>query len=303
MHNLSSIPHLISSSGKNKLTYIPPEIVYLRNLRQLNIAGNRLKYLPAEMLNMSLTQLHVHPNTSFLKDPYDKHSSTDKNTKQVIRPRSVSDTKHCLPRIISLVEMAFRVLFSPSSASQGEYLLEEYYDLPLDECPSSPFNVTSGKQQFPYPIPPHLRKILSTCVRYSVDPEEPSTSLDDPWSMVTGIGHCPSPRHRDPDRGQFNSGVFVRHAEERISWEPIIAGISVGGNAPVLWRGCQWGCLDYLDKDGGVGNSDGPELPEIYSVNLIQVGGVDSSSGEETEDAVQVIQLLGANGLDEFDDE
>jgi hypothetical protein len=59
-------PH--STLGQNHLTYIPPEITSLRNLRDLNIAGNRLEYLPAEMLNMSLTQLQVFPNP-FMEPP------------------------------------------------------------------------------------------------------------------------------------------------------------------------------------------------------------------------------------------
>jgi hypothetical protein len=263
------------------------------------------------MMKMSLALLQVFPNPSFLTNPHEQHSLIDGNAKQEVRSRSISDTKHYLPKIIPLVEMAFRVLLSPSIASPGECVLEERYDLPLDECPFDPmssFNITSGKRQFPYPIPTHLRKILSTCVRYSVDPEEPlsnlSTSVDDPWSTVTGIGYCPSLRHHDRNGGQFNSGVFVRHAEERISWEPVIAGVSVGGNAPVRWRGCLWGCLDYLDNEGGVGDSDGSKLPEICNNNLDQVAEEDSSrDNEDMADAVQVIQLSGVNELDEFDDE
>jgi hypothetical protein len=253
------------------------------------------------MLEMSLANLQVWPN-KFPKDPYDEQlSSTTSRTEQGDRQRSVSDTKHPLSKIIPLVEMAFRVLLSPSLTSPGECLLEEHYDLPLDECPSdptSPFSNISGKRQFPYPVPSHLRAILSTCVRYSVDPEE-LPSVDDLASAVTGTGHCPSPRHCDHNGGRLKSGVFVRHAEERYTWEPIIAGFRVGGYVPVRWRGCQWGCLDFLDNDGngGVGDNDGLKLPEMHGVDLAQTAG-DSSMDE---DAVQVIQLSGVNGLDDFD--
>lgn len=257
------------------------------------------------MLKMSLTQLQVFPNLFFLKDPYDEQlSSSTSRTKPGDRPRSISDTKHCLPKVIPLVEMALRVLFSPSSASPGECLLEEYYDLPLDECPSDstfPSNVTLRKRRFPYPIPSHIRTILSTCVRSSVYPEEQpsnsSISVDDLGLRVTGIGHC------DHGRGQSKPGVFLRHVEERYTWESIIAGVSVGGCVPVRWRGCQWGCLDYLDSDGGIGPSDGSELPEIHRVDLHEAHGADNSTwdNEGTEDAVQVIQLSGMNELDEFD--
>ena len=40
----------------------------------------------------------------------------------------------------------------------------------------------------------------------------------------------------------------MRHAEERFTWEHHVAGVSVGGAVPLLWRGCQWGCLDFLDE-------------------------------------------------------
>jgi len=195
--------------------------------------------------------------------------------------------------------MAFRTLLSPSSTNPRECVLENYYDLPLDECPSdstSRFNATSGKWQFPFPIPRHLRVILSTCVPYSVDPEESPTSAVNPWSNVTGVGHCPSPRHRIPRRAQFGSDVFVRHAEERYTWEPVIAGIRVGGPVPLRWRGCQWGCLDYLSGDS---DGDGSELFEIDSDQTAGVSG--SCENEKMEGIVQLIQLSGAGGLDEFD--
>ena len=60
-----------------------------------------------------------------------------------------------------------------------------------------------------------------------------------------GVGTCRSPAHR----GQRPS-VFVRHAEERFSWEDIIGEQPVGieGGVPVLWRGCSIGCLSFLDQ-------------------------------------------------------
>ena len=289
------------------MTFIPPEIVCLRNLRDLNIAGNRIEYLPAEMLEMSLTQLQVFPNP-FLEPPSNGgFPSTASRMNLWNKPHLVSNTKRYLPRIVPLVEMALRVLLSPSSMSARQCLLEEYYDLPLDECPSDPtssFNIKSGKQQFPHPLPSHLRAILSTCVPHSVysDESPPSSplSVDDSWSKLTGIGHCRSPRHR----GQFKLGVFVRHAEERFTWERSIAGVGVGGFVPVRWRGCQWGCLDFLDGDGGVGNDDGPTLSDICGVDTDQAAGANSSLGnEEMENVVQVVQLSGPDGLDEFDGE
>ena len=67
---------------------------------------------------------------------------------------------------------------------------------------------------------------------------------DDEDGMEThsGVGVCPSPHHAE-------RAVFVRHAEERFSWEHVVAGQNVGveEGVPVLWRGCSRGCLDFLD--------------------------------------------------------
>ena len=303
MRALLSMAHFILP-GQNKLTFIPPEIVWLRNLRELNIAGNLLKYLPAEMMEMSsLTQLQAFPNPCYLKQPEDKWYSSSTSgipSESVDKRRCISDTEHTLPKIIPLVEMAFRVLLSQSLVNPEECLLDEYYSLPLDECPSDsiyPSDIGSSKRRFPYPIPSPLREILHTCVPYSVYPEQsPPKSYahaDNPPSSVTGVGYCPSPRHRDQTGRHFKPGVFVHHAEQRITWESHITGLAVGGYVPVLWRGCQWGCLDYLDGDNRVGNSSS-ESPEELGGNL-------DHDDDDTEDIVQIFQLSGVGELDGFD--
>ncbi|TBU30082.1 hypothetical protein BD311DRAFT_777066 [Dichomitus squalens] len=73
---------------------------------------------------------------------------------------------------------------------------------------------------------------------------------------VTGVSLCPSPVHR-AEEGSWKRGrvpVYVRHAEERWTWEDVVAGVRVGveagaggGGVPVRWRGCSRGCLAFLD--------------------------------------------------------
>jgi hypothetical protein len=41
--------------------------------------------------------------------------------------------------------------------------------------------------------------------------------------------------------------VFVHHVEERFTWVDSIAGIRLGGLAPLRWRGCGKGCLEFLN--------------------------------------------------------
>ncbi|OJT12912.1 hypothetical protein TRAPUB_10543 [Trametes pubescens] len=65
------------------------------------------------------------------------------------------------------------------------------------------------------------------------------------------ISVCPSPAHV----GQTRTPVFVRAAEERFTWEEVIAGVRVGGDGvggvgvPVRWRGCGHECLAFLTPE------------------------------------------------------
>jgi hypothetical protein len=45
-----------------------------------------------------------------------------------------------------------------------------------------------------------------------------------------------------------NTSVFVHHVEERFTWVDSIAGIRLGGLAPLRWRGCGQGCLEFLNQ-------------------------------------------------------
>ncbi|KAI8974593.1 hypothetical protein BD414DRAFT_498146 [Trametes punicea] len=75
----------------------------------------------------------------------------------------------------------------------------------------------------------------------------PSADDQDP----PAISVCPSPVHRE----QTRVPVFVQPAEERWTWEEVIAGVRVGAEGvggvgvPVRWRGCGRGCLAFLDPE------------------------------------------------------
>ncbi|KAI0819580.1 hypothetical protein BC628DRAFT_1423632 [Trametes gibbosa] len=104
----------------------------------------------------------------------------------------------------------------------------------------------------------------------SLDEDEPSISI------------CPSPAHH----GQARTPVFVRPAEERFTWEEVVAGVRVGAEGvggagiPVRWRGCGRGCLAFLDhapesvsRTAGVAVSDATsddaaDVPEEEDVDV-----------------------------------
>ena len=117
--------------------------------------------------------------------------------------------------------------------------------------------------------------------------------MDDTWwSSITGIGSCPSPRHS-------TQHLYIQHAEERFSWEQTIASVDLGELVPVRWRGCQWGCLDYLDgKDIGM---EGHGKPTEHCSDAV-LGTEEIPSGEAAmEDVIKVVQFNGTYELDEFD--
>lgn len=263
-------------TGSNLLTYIPPEIAQLTNLHTLNIANNRIRYLPAEMLNMTLNKLQVHPNP-FLQPPpgsspprrTPRRTSTTENdqSRAEVLGCPVSSATHPLPRVIPLVELSLRALLA--SPGREECMLSLQYELPLYEHPSCPGepSLPAGKQRFYRVIPPHLREILDACVPGSVyaDSEEEAESL--PVSVeVTGIGSCLSPRHGS------RRAVFAQHAEERFTWDNTIAGVDIGGAVPMKWRGCEWGCLDFLtSKKEDASVEPAHDEDDLDMENVVQV--------------------------------
>ncbi|KAI1784765.1 hypothetical protein LXA43DRAFT_901051 [Ganoderma leucocontextum] len=101
---------------------------------------------------------------------------------------------------------------------------------------------------------------------------------------MTGVSKCPSPVHR------AGNGVFVRHAEERWTWEEVVAGVHVGaesggGGVPVRWRGCSRGCLAFLDP---------PPLQPPALASVQEQG--DSEVGEEEQEAELDLDIGGGGG-------
>lgn len=245
------------------MTEIPPLISQLRNLRELNVSNNRLKYLPSEILSMKLTSLAVDPNP-FIVNP---NSISESGKERWVGP------VERIHRIMPLAELAIRVLIAPveedvlHSHSISEKInwrrtyksrLEELYDFPIQELPASidallahclPGSVPAQRRGADPSASP-LTTPMTACS---------STSRDKRSRSRPCISECTSPLHRLLRPGEaYQRPLFVEHAEERMSWEKEVAGQKVGGEhgVPVLWRGCSAGCLDYLDlaKDTGNGS-------------------------------------------------
>ncbi|KAF9499657.1 hypothetical protein BDN71DRAFT_1441820 [Pleurotus eryngii] len=259
----------------NSLTSIPPEISKLANLRELNIANNKIRYLPSEILLLSLAQLHVHPNP-FLpipaslappisKRPFSRSRSLwgtralmESRETERVYTKIVSGVSRKLPRVIPLQEICLRHVFSPCrqlpSNSPPISVLQARYHLPLLE--PDIWSTPSSKVRLRTPLPDHLESLFEAispgctygeeCIHQDPDPAMVPTPEEDD-ARITGVGTCPSPHHLSPG-SRSTPSLFIHHAEERFTWEDTVAGILVGGSVPIRWRGCQWGCLDFLDS-------------------------------------------------------
>ncbi|KAG6824786.1 hypothetical protein H0H92_005826 [Tricholoma furcatifolium] len=291
----------VLSLRNNNLTRIPPEIANLKGLKELSIGQNRIQYLPAEILQLTLNSLTVFPNPFHepppSSDPKYLGSSTisRRNLFSTIQDRrQVSKTDQKTGKVPALMELLARILLSPAEGS--DTVLEKFYELPLPEGEPQEHS-SSNKIYFPDPLPPHFRKILDACLPGSVyleeDPDSP-TAETRYTAESTGIGSCPSPLHQ-----RFGTPrLFIQHAEERFTWEKTIAGVEVGGCVPVRWRGCQYGCLDFLDPPG--------ETPEARPTLDDEGLHLDDGDYEIMMDGVVQLVHLGAIapvGLEDFDDE
>lgn len=197
---------------------------------------NKLNYLPSEIQNLHLTSLAIEPNP-FYPQPF--REPDDQNV-------PISETRRLFGQIPPLTELALRTLMSPNlqnmnsmgiENSNSRSVFETFYDLPLslDWCLSPP-----------------IEQILTSCVPNCISSDLAHTRRVS--GMTTSVSTCPGLAHRNLSRGdQYKRPVFINHAEEIFTWEAEIAGVRVtrgaaGGRIPLRWRGCRWGCLDYLSS-------------------------------------------------------
>lgn len=145
---------------------------------------------------------------------------------------------------------------------------------------------------------PPSSDIAITCHTLESETEEDgeARTVNDPAVSV-----CPSPAHFP-----LNSRVYVHHAEERFSWEDVIAGIPVDtkGGVPVLWRGCSQGCLRFLDPpdvpDAVDNENPGPEQTGIDEDMECMEIDIDTME-EQSENGFGVEAMDLSGGLDDFD--
>lgn len=202
-----------STPGANKITSLPPAIRFLKALRELNIANNRISFLPAELQELRLNALHLHPN------PYRTPPDMIMNPghKRILGPLMRGQI------IPSLKEFVLRYLLD----SDGTQLTRMERALSLAEIDG-------------LPLPQHLKITLRASMgqnqRLSTVRTNDSAELD----IRSNV--CPARYHHktvEPfgnvrKNVQFfeeKPSVFHTPVEERMEWVGKVAQVTVG-NAP-----------------------------------------------------------------------
>ena len=101
---------MLLRAGNNSLDYLPPEIVQLQALKDLDVVNNNLRFFPAEMTTMTLTKLTVHTNPWY---PDPANASGPRDVAEIVD--SATHVHFCVP---PLREVILRYLLTPPAIQQ-----------------------------------------------------------------------------------------------------------------------------------------------------------------------------------------
>ncbi|GJJ11455.1 hypothetical protein Clacol_005688 [Clathrus columnatus] len=249
---------VVLSLRGNKLTSLPPAIRRLRSLRELNIANNSIKFLPAEIQELQLNTLHLHPNPfEILPD-----MSTRLHDK-----RFLGDLKRG-PIIPSLEEFVLRYLLGTENGQtrmEGELSLAEIHSLPVPEHVRSIFRASTGRYQ----------ARLSANYLAELDIRSKICPSSHHHKTAVSIEKVKNVRFHDDDPSDMGF-VFNTPVEERLEWVGEVAGVTIGNTPkafiPILWRGCSYGCLDFLKVAPSESDADAimpsPMFPSAFGSTI-----------------------------------
>lgn len=185
------VPGADYRSGSNQLTSIPPQIKNLKNLRELDVSVNKLRYLPAEMLQMQLFTLNINVNPFLQKEsPVFVPLETRVG---VSEPELVGGSS-----VPTLRECCFRVLLRKVDESDHTNLEAQY---------------GTSQEVSVWNLSEAVRQVLNDCLpgSVSVGPRIKRQKLDDRYEeeIRLGMGICPSPHHEE-ETSYFVEPVEVR---------------------------------------------------------------------------------------------
>ncbi|EMD38767.1 hypothetical protein CERSUDRAFT_122337 [Gelatoporia subvermispora B] len=290
----------VLSLRSNALREIPPQIVHLPSLQDVNVSNNNLRWLPAEMLSMKLNMLSVRGNP-WVEPPTDPKAPQPPPSAKRISPTIVHFT------VPPLTELCLRVLLAPDPLSTYEdgtqkTVLETTYITPIVREDAPPgfietlHSCVPGSVAQPSDAPAQSPAKLGKRSRSRHSRIDERHDLDSP----PGIGICPSPAHAPGGRVP----VFVRHAEERFTWERTVARRDVGAEGvpgagvPVRWRGCSRGCLDFLEEEAApAAEQDALAKDALAKDAAAQPADADVLMQDDEDGGLQATQVVGVEGL------
>jgi len=219
------IPVLIFAPGQNNLTGLPPSIHHFTSLEELQIGGNRIQYLPSEILRLPLKTIGLYPN------PWLPPPELPPKTPRLLGPLQ---SNFIVP---PLTEICVRILLSrPTPVTPGKQKpktnLELYVEMPL----------SSGD------FPPKYLAILEA----SVSDGQPRSASPDAVGArrkeYDAMQDARSSLCANQQRHNAVSNCFSEPSEGRYEWVKRISEVDVGGLIPIEWRGCSYGCLEFLEE-------------------------------------------------------
>jgi hypothetical protein len=271
-------------SGGNNLTYIPPGIAELCNLRELNLSMNKLTYLPSEMLDMRLSILTISQNRFPPPPPPSAPppASADETPRArsallpgllgdspaLATPPAVSEAT-VLHDVPPLSELCLRVLLSAPTTRP----LPPAFSRASGSAPAGSSSTRDAKpvrdakdrldgprlhnlaalygvlQPDEWHLPElHARALAACAPGWVAKRPAVASAVGEASPVLTGKDgvRLDAGVCPSPRHGRARAAFFV-HAEERTSWESVVGGMTVTPT-PVRWRGCSRGCLDFLDE-------------------------------------------------------
>jgi hypothetical protein len=196
------------------------------------------------MLYMRLKKLSVTSNPFLSPPPVLEPTVIPGLLESIPRgPPPSSEPIRRLGRVPPLVELVLRFLMAPATDVSVDLLsLEPIRNLPTNFKAKYEI-IQPGETR----ISPVLLSMLEACIPGSV--AGATSTIIPPTSSDRG-GVPPEPTadgRTSPGRCPTHDVDFFRHAEERFTWERIVANVDLGApGVPVRWRGCSHGCLDFL---------------------------------------------------------
>jgi hypothetical protein len=223
------------------LKTIPSAIGALKNLTELLLGGNEIRYLPAEIDKLSLTQLNLHPN-KWLECP--DYKSRDRRVLSPLTRAFIVPT---------LTEMCIRTLLSfPPGRSKTQV---EELDMHISGVPDHYIKYFRSTCRNQSRIDPLIRPSLEASLMLDgAPPPQKKREENDPrYDLSYSV--CPNKEH-----GIGVKRSFMDPAETRYCWVKKIGSAETGGFIPLLYRGCSRGCLSFLEDrvvEEGEGEGEG----------------------------------------------